>query len=462
MKVVITLLVEDVDQEDVGFSLVSQEKVDKIVWSKTDEYPIGLDYELEITTDLAMKTVIEISCGNKILTSQKEITEHFLNALFELDIVRQMDEADGIEHIHEETEETADTEEDPYDPKLIRVDTKTFALSYVETLICSGDLDLSPDFQREFVWTDITRQSRLIESLMLRIPLPVFYLSQDAEGTFKVVDGVQRLTVIHSFLNNKFKLKNLEYLKDIEGKWYKNLSRSTKDSIPQLYARRIEQTQLYFNIIDPQAPEKVKYDIFKRINTGGKSLNAQEIRNCLSNDKTRQLLSNMVNINSFQNATRGSISSTRMADKELALRFVAFYLLDNDMSKRKEYKGGMDTFLDETNDLLNKMIPKQHQKILDEFDRAMQNAFILFDNKAFRKANYINKSLFLSLSRILYQYEPQHLKELNLEDGVAKRVEKEIKENVEYNKALSMATNDARNVALTYYVAKTLLGELIK
>lgn len=390
-----------------------------------------------------------------------------MDALLNLKLERQADEADGIEHVHNEEDTQAYKEADtpeiidqkPYDQKLIRVDTKPFSISYVESLITSGDLDLAPDFQREFVWTDITRKSRLIESLMLRIPLPVFYLAQDDDGMFKVVDGIQRLTVIHSFLNNEFRLKNLEYLTDLDGKWYRNPSRAPEDSIPQVYIRRVEQTQLFFNIIDPQAPEKVKYDIFKRINTGGKSLNAQEIRNCLSSQRTRNLLKDMVNLDSFRQATRSSIRSTRMADKEIALRFAAFYLLDNGLSTRKEYRSDMDGFLDEANEELNRLSDSVHKDILNAFDRAMENAYLLFHERAFRKSNFINKSLFLSLSRILYRYPTKRLEELSLGSRVRDRLEQEIKNNPEYNQALSMATNDARNVSVTLKTARDMIGE---
>lgn len=91
----------------------------------------------------------------------------------------------------------------PYNPKLIRVDTKTFSIDMVNEMINDGEIDLSPDFQRGFVWTDITRKSRLIESLLLRIPVPAFYFAQDEDGMFQVVDGVQRLTVINSFMKNE-------------------------------------------------------------------------------------------------------------------------------------------------------------------------------------------------------------------------------------------------------------------
>lgn len=134
-----------------------------------------------------------------------------------------------------------------------------------------------------------------------------------------------------------------------------------------VYTRRIKQTQLFVNIIDPQTPGKVKYDIFKRINTGGKALNNQEIRNCLANKKTRDLLRELAKSNNFMNATRGSISATRMADEELVLRFVAFYLIDTKKSTVNEYKGGMDLLLDETVEVLNQASVELLIKIRKKF-----------------------------------------------------------------------------------------------
>lgn len=113
----------------------------------------------------------------------------------------------------------------PYDPNSIRVTQGRFSLREIFEMINGTDydesiLDLSPDFQRNFVW-DNTRKSRLIESILLKIPLPVFYLARNNEGKYQVVDGVQRLSVINDFFSNGFKLRNLEYLnEDCEQKFF--------------------------------------------------------------------------------------------------------------------------------------------------------------------------------------------------------------------------------------------------
>ena len=461
MKISLSLNIEDVDSENVEFELGCEEVGQNYFWTKIDKYPVGPEYSLEIQTDKELKNVISIQKGIHIINSKDEIKNLFLDTLFNLGIERQTDEADGIEHTHEASDNVNDEIIDPYDPKLIRVETKTFPIFQIYQMISNGDLDISPDFQRGFVWTDITRKSRLIESLLLRIPLPVFYVSQDSEGVFQVVDGVQRLTVIHTFMNNEFRLKNLEYIGECEGRWYNNIDKPDK-SLSSNYIRRIEQTMLYFNIIDPQSPEKVRYDIFKRINTGGKALNNQEIRNCLSNKTTRAFLSKLSHSEEFLKATKGSISPTRMADQELVLRFIAFYIIDNKIAKRHEYRGGMNLLLDETISIMNHFDQKQFDEIASAFYLAMNNAYILFKEKAFRKASYINKSLFLSLSRALYKYKTSDIinKELGL--SVLDALTNEINNNSLYYSALSMATNDARNINTTYETAKKVLEDYLE
>ena len=146
-------------------------------------------------------SVYDVNKDSKISTPVDEIISQFNDqkaAIAEI-------ESSGIEHTDD------DTEEEPflYDPDLIRVDPRPYQVNIVNELIEKGEIDLSPDFQRHFVWKNLSQRSRLIESMMLRIPLPVFYLAQDSEGKLQVVDGLQRLTVIKDvFIIPKNNLQN--------------------------------------------------------------------------------------------------------------------------------------------------------------------------------------------------------------------------------------------------------------
>lgn len=440
----------DNDNTVNSFPLQRQNNGDLVIWKFQDE-----QFEIEIITDKEIRTIKSIKKSNTIAESEDDILHKFSDLAFDIKMNQLINREDGFDDADEE-EGNGGVKYNPYNPKLIRVDTKTYSIKQMNDLIESGDVDLSPDFQRGFVWNDITRKSRLIESLLLRIPIPVFYFAQDEEGLFQVVDGVQRLTVINSFLNNRFKLKNLEYLSECNDKYFKKQD-AKSNSLEDMYVRRIEQTQLFVNVIDPQTPGKVKYDIFKRINTGGKVLNSQEIRNCLANARTRNFLRELSESKDFLRATRKSISAARMADDELVLRFIAFYLIDHKIVIN-EYKGGMDELLDDTVEILNSLELDKFKEIRQHFFQAMNNAFYIFGDNAFRKANFVNKALFLGISRVLCDIASQKLCEKDT-DNIERQLQKEIKDNEKFRNSLSMATNDARNVKLVYDTVKKIIGE---
>jgi len=448
--------------EPVECRLLKIKDADYVRWEKVQDDLFGEYFNLTIKTDTKVMTIKEMVVDPKIDTSQADIEGFFWSALLEERVAHNISEANGFEHTLDSDDVASLKEHKPYDPKRIRVDTRPFSVEYTCSLIKRGKLDLSPEFQREFVWTENKRKSRLIESIMLRIPIPAFYLSQDDEGKFQVVDGIQRLTVINDFVNNKFKLKNLEYLRVLEDKWFRAEGKPEEKSLPEVYAERIEQTQLHFNIIDPSTPEQVKYDIFRRINTGGKALNSQEVRNCLSKPKTRNLLREMVTLESFLAATRGSIRSTRMADREVATRFVGFYLL---YEKRLsfEYKGDMDEFLNSTTDYLNiNLNDALNNEITSAFDKAMINAYTLFESSAFRKAAFINKALFVSWSCILYNVDNEMLKSIAEVTARAKGVLNErIRTDISYSESISRGTNDVERMKVARRVAKEILEALM-
>jgi len=368
-------------------------------------------------------------------------------------------ESSGIEH----TDESGIEEPYPYNPDMIRIDPSPYQVSLVNELIEEGEIDLAPDFQRRFVWKDIGQRSRLIESMMLRIPLPAFYLAQDVNGRFQVADGLQRLTVINQFLKNEFRLRKLKYLRDCEGRYFNK----GEKSIEPKYARRITQTQLIFNIIDSQTPSKVIFDIFKRINWGGKPFNSQEIRNCMALEKTRKLLKELANSDEFKTATDNSVNPIRMEDQELVLRFVGFYY--SRYLHALKYWGNTEDFLDSVIGMLNSIPDAEYDTIRTAFFRAMENAAYLFGVYAFRKCKaehlkpgagkqLINKSLFTTWSILLSQHIPEDVRK-KMEPGHLNRpLALAIDNYPAYYDALTTGTNDMDKIETSFRFAEEILS----
>lgn len=305
-----------------------------------------------------------------------------------------------------------------YGPDDIFVENKPFSLRQILDLIESGDIELTPDFQRNFIW-DKTRQSKLIESILLGLPLPSIYLSQYEDGRLTVVDGLQRLSTIRAFLNNELKLINLEYLTESNGKFFKELEKV----LSPLRLRRFTQTQIMCFVIDYRSPSKLKFDLFRRLNTGGKPLNNQEIRNCLSRPEVQHVLKDMVNLSSFGEATAKSVKDSRMDAREAALRFLYFveqYSPKNDNSLDEyniditgEYNGDMENTLDDFIDELNSRNITDLRNVIPVYDEGLKNAFHLFGDYCFRKVTIetvnsrrspVNKLLMLSFSVLLSKY----------------------------------------------------------
>ena len=278
--------------------------------------------------------------------------------------------------------------QEPFNPTEIRIAQRPSSLDNLIDRLKHGELDLSPDFQRQKdLWND-GAQSRLIESLLIRIPIPAFYFDATDDSKWLVIDGVQRLTALARFVIDEqtlrerypeleqLKLCDLEFLMDFNEKTYAELERT--------YQRRINETQVTVYTIEQGTPADVKYNIFKRINTGGLPLSDQEIRNALNAGKATQLLANLARSDAFLQVVDSSIQDKRGLDQECILRFIAFTLSPD--TEYKEYeKLGFDNFLRSTMDSINKMPLEKLNKLEKTFKKAMDAAYKIFDKSAFRR-----------------------------------------------------------------------------
>ena len=292
---------------------------------------------------------------------------------------------DGLEPEQEDSSEI----KRPFDPEKIKIRTVNPVINQIVSRIEHEEIDLAPDFQRMAGIWNIVRKSRLIESLLLRIPIPVFYVAADKDETWAVVDGLQRISTIHAYVADHFRLTNLEYLEKLNSCRYTDL--------PRPMQRRISETQLVVNVIEPGTPEEVMFNIFRRINTGGMMLNGQEIRHALHPGPIRDYLKKLSETREFQDATDWSIRTNRMADRECVLRFLAFRI-----SPWEEYSvNDLDGYLGRTMKKINAMASHERIDLSKNFKKSMKASFRIFGNDAFRKRYHrkddrrpINKALF--------------------------------------------------------------------
>src|SRR5438552_794318 len=225
-------------------------------------------------------------------------------------------EPEGLDTIH-----SVGWADYPLDSVFVRNEQRTVA--EVVKRIRANRYDLNPDFQRDFVWP-IEKQSRLIESCLMRIPLPVFYVAEAPDGRIIVVDGLQRLSTFRRYLDNEFRLvfpegEDEEYRENpLAGKRFKDLQLNLQE--------RIEDTQLTLYVLDSKAPERAKLDIFERVNSG-EPLTRQQMRNCLYNGPATQWLKDAADSQLFLVATGGSLDRKKMRDREAINRFCAFRIL---------------------------------------------------------------------------------------------------------------------------------------
>ena len=346
-----------------------------------------------------------------------------------------LDEENDIEVESEEEEIT-----EPFDPTKIRVDTRPITIDLVLKRIKYDEIDLAPDFQRHAnIWTDKAK-SRLIESILIRIPLPAFYMDATDDDKWLVIDGLQRLSTLKKFAIDKtLRLTGLEFLKEIDGHTY--------DELPRHYQRRIDETLLTVYLIEKGTPPEVKFNIFRRINTGGEPLSPQELRHALNPGKATKFLAKLANNEKFKQLTKLSYKRTqRMEDQEFVLGFVAFTLTPYDDYPVKQ---GRDYFLNEAMSKLNNITVNDKKIIKNNFQVAMEATWNIFGEYAFRKMSSknnkkypINKSLFEAWSVTLSKLNLQDINTLTkykqqLRDKFINYIEKD----TDFFKSISQAAN---------------------
>lgn len=371
-----------------------------------------------------------------------------------------IDGLDGSKRIIEKIDESSDPEiKNPFDPLKVDVALKMLSIDILIKRMRSTPprIDLNTEFQRRGNLWDETSQSRLIESFLVRIPIPAFYFDGSNDNNWKVVDGLQRLTTLKRFIIDKeLKLQNLEFLDKHNGKGF--------DELPPYLQGRIEETQITAYIINPGTPEDVKYNIFKRINTGGIPLEPQEIRHALNQGIPADFVKELADLPEFNKATHEVLlNHKRMEDRDFVTRFIAFY------KGYENYESDMDMYLFQAMKNLNSLSDEGRGQIKRDFIKAMDAAHRLFGEYAFRKMSKLNdrkyplnKALFdswaVNLSR-LSEIEIEKL--ISKKDNVMERFIKLLK-NEEFNSYITFGTGKIKAVKIRFSKIKQLIKECLQ
>lgn len=276
---------------------------------------------------------------------------------------------------------------------------KTQNIEYdLETLvkkIKKGIIKLNPDYQRNHRWT-VEESSRLMESLILNIPIPTVYLSQDVDvdeevdddvARYSVIDGQQRLTAIFGFMTNNYSLDGLDVLELLNGSYYSDL--------PPFLIRRLEERTIKCLRIDSTVDPQVKFDIFERLNSGAVQLESQELRNAIYRGKFNDMIKKLSMNDNFRKLLNIDLKSPdtdnkvkKMQDVEYVLRFFS-YMNNEGENMKKSFKQFLSDQMVKFNmydeDNLNKM--KSH------FERDMEMIFQKLGKDAFAKYKIVDGQL---------------------------------------------------------------------
>lgn len=381
--------------------------------------------------------------------TQKQIEEDIEN-----DTLYITEEEDGVEAERDLENLTINN---PFNPNLVDIRTRTMSLDLLIKRLKNDEIDMNTSFQRKSNLWNITKQSRLIESILVKFPLPAFYFDGSNDDKWLVVDGLQRLSSLDNYVNKQaFGLKGLEFLSDFHNVKYSDL--------PGYLQRRIQEFEVTAYVIASGTPKELKFNVFRRINTGGLTLTSQEIRNALNQGPSTDFISKLSALRSFKTATAYSIPEERMMDQEFVTRFLAFYLFPIE-----EYNSDLDLFLNKAMSELN-VLENRFAQIEADFDKGMKAANEIFGSDAFRKRyrkndkrKPINKALFEVWSVLLSKLSPTEVNVLvSNKTKVTNAFVNLLNKDIDFNKAISAGTGEKSRVRKRFNEINNLIQLIIE
>ena len=346
----------------------------------------------------------------------------------------------------------------PFNPNEIDVDISTVNLGSLIDQLENDEIDLQPDFQRVTDVWDNVKKSRLIESILLGLPLPSFYFSEDpVSQKLSIIDGLQRICAIRDFVlekENPLKLEGLQFLKNFDGFTFSQLAR------PEV--KRIKSLKITMNTLRKGTPLDVKYIIFQRVNTAGVPLTPQEMRHALNQGPAAIFIKELADMESFKKATNYSVESKRMQDRDFVNRFIAFFI------GYQDYMGDLDMFLNDKMGELNKMTSEQRDDIRVSFDKAMKCCYEIFKKDTFRKRykqedrrKPISKSVYDTLSVNIAWLSDEERKLLLKNTEAFKAGMIRLFNDKKFDFSITTGTGKKYNVEQRFTMVKSLIKEII-
>lgn len=291
--------------------------------------------------------------------------------------MQQLNKQDDFQDLEELIEDELDTDSDDTHidsgggRRRIFTDKLDPKISGLHQSHKAGDLVLDPTFQRRKVWDD-ARSSRLIESALLEVPLPIFYLAENQDGTEEVIDGQQRLNAFFRYLDNGFALRSLKELRAINGKFYRDLEEVQQKQLRNCSVRTI--------VFKKESDEGLRFQIFERLNTGAMPLNAQELRNCIYRGSYNNLLHSLSSDPDYMANMGFQGPEKRMRDVEYVLRFAAFH-----HASYLNYRPSMERFMNEDMKKFRNISSEDSAELSKAFKNAVTLVRSLFGKNAFKR-----------------------------------------------------------------------------
>ena len=334
----------------------------------------------------------------------------------------------------DEDSETTKEEEAPYDipakDRKLVTHPYDFIVRSLDDQIKDGTLILADKYQRRQVWKNVTC-SRLIESLLINVPIPVCYFAELDTGQYSVIDGQQRLSAIHRYLNNEYPLSGLKVKHELNRQRFYQLSQEDKRLILSRTIRCI--------VILMESHPDIRFDVFERLNTSSSQLSTQEIRNCIYCGELNDLIRRLSEHPDFLLVRDVKEPDLRMKDNEMILRFFAFY------EELPQYCGNLKKFLDGYQKAGMEKDIKDINKLESLFIKVINDVKMVFGKNAFRKYDSQRHTWERSVNRAIYDSIMICFANANSEEIISKReiIIDGLRDLCESNQAFIAATASA-------------------